>query len=140
MLRTKGRPRGRRATSQFNIRMPDELRAELRSLTGSVADSPGGVAVAGLREWVRMLKHPGIDFRWSPSGRKAHVTGTGLSVWELHRMWLDHRENIRRLRENYPDLRPAQIQAAVAYARAYPREMPEGGWGKRPPFAQEVGV
>lgn len=141
-ITTEGKDRLQRlrATSQFNIRLPAELQAELASLTGRVADSAGAVAIAGLREWVRMLKVPGIDFRWTPSGRKPHVIGTGLSVWELYRLWLDHGGDSAKLRANYPDLKPAQIEGARAYARAYLHEMPSGDFGRRPPFAQEVRV
>lgn len=129
-----------RATSQCNIRLPDDVRADLAALVGPVADSPSGVAVAGLREWVRMLKFPGIDFRWTPAGRRPHVSGTGLTVWELYRMWLDHGQDARRLCKNYPDLDAAQVQAAISYARAYRHEMPEAGFGDRPAFAPEVRV
>lgn len=35
-----------------------------------------------------MQPYPGIDFRWTPAGRAPCVTGTGLTVWEVHAVWL----------------------------------------------------
>lgn len=85
-----------------------------------------------------MAKFPGIDFRGTPTGRAPHVGGTGLSVWEMFAIWRDHKEELPRIRENYPSLTPAQIHAGVGYAKAYIHEMPVRP-GK-PPFAREIKV
>lgn len=134
----KDRLRRLQATAQFNVRPPARLIEELRRLAHQ-GESATSLAVRALEEWVRMERFPGVDFRWSPSGRQPHVTGTGLTVWEIHRVWLDHEESLDAVREHYPHLASIQIQAGVAYAREYQDEMPPG-WGEKPPFAREVRV
>lgn len=98
------------------------------------------MAVQALLEWTRSQEHPGVDFRWTPAGRFPHVTGTGLSVWEFQALWEAHGKHLEALLDNYPHLTRTQVQAALAYAEAYPRERPEDAFGARPPFAREVSV
>jgi uncharacterized protein (DUF433 family) len=68
-------------------------------------------------------RHPGIDFRFVTGGRSAFVTGTGLTVWELFRIWQDHRRDLRKVLKNYPHLKRHQVAAAVSYAAAHPEEV-----------------
>ncbi|MBI2900508.1 MAG: hypothetical protein HYY17_10000 [Planctomycetes bacterium] len=145
-ITTEGKDQLRRlrAALQFNLRLPEALRQEISEFVGKAGDSAGGVAVTAIREWVRMQKFPAIDFRWSPSGRQPFVMGTGLTAWEVYRVWLDHGEDPDKIERNYANLSGpagrARVNAAVAYARAFLKEMPEGAFGKRPPFAREVKV
>ena len=122
-MRTKGR--------QLSLRMPGDVLAELEEYLQRSGLSLSAALTQGMKEWLRVQRHSGIDFRWTPTGRKAHVTGTGLAIWELHNMWLDHGRNVEKLRENYPGLSKTQIAAAVKYAQEYPDEAPSG-WGPRP--------
>lgn len=69
-----------------------------------------------------MNRFPGIDFRWTPTGRRPHITGTGLTVWEMRMIWEDHGGRLAGVRRNYPHLRPSQILAGVAYFKAHPEE------------------
>lgn len=132
------------ATLQFNLRLPEKLQQELSDLVGKAGDTVSAVAITALKEWVRMQKFPAIDFRWSPSGRQPCVSGIGLTVWEAYRIWLDHKEDLDKIEKNYANLGGpqgrARVSAAVAYAKAFINEMPEGGFGRRPPFAREVKV
>lgn len=80
---------------------------------------------------------PGIDFRWTPSGRKAHVTGTGLSAWEIHMIWESHGKNVGKILKNYAHLSAAQVQAGAAYIEAHREEIPSM---ERPAFANVVKV
>ncbi|OHB76616.1 MAG: hypothetical protein A2Z34_03965 [Planctomycetes bacterium RBG_16_59_8] len=68
------------------------------------------------------------------------MTGTGLSVWELYPLWLDHGRDRRKLAKNFPDMKPAQIESAIAYAEAQLHEMPSDDFGKSPPHARRVEV
>lgn len=128
------------ARTQFNVRLPQVLAAELGKIAETRGETSSAVAVRALEEWARMERFPGIDFRWTPAGRHPHLTGTGLTVWELYHMWLSHGEDIGKLRKNFPNLRPSQVRTGVAYARTFLHEMPEGAWGRRPPFASPVRV
>ncbi|MBI2922946.1 MAG: DUF433 domain-containing protein [Planctomycetes bacterium] len=137
--RLSGRRAAAKGTSQFNIRLPDEVRNSLHAWVGRLGESDSAVAVTALREWQSMQEFPGIDFRSGPSGRHPYVTGTGLSVWELRRLWIDHGRSISRLRRNYPHLDPGSIQVALAWADAHPGEVPAQGWGTRPAWVPAAG-
>jgi uncharacterized protein (DUF433 family) len=102
--------------------------------------STSGAAAQLIEEGLRMTRFPGVDFRWTPTGRTPFVTGTGLSVWELHHLWKSFADDAANLVKRYPHLTRAGVGAAIAYARAHLDEMPEGHWGTRPPFAREVKV
>lgn len=128
-----------RAMMQFNIRIPENLLGELGSVSRE-GESPGFTAVRALHEWVRMERFPGIRFRWTASGRKPFVAGTGMSAWEIFHVWRDFGKNADHVAKAYPYLKLDKINVAVAYAEAYIREMPVGEWGEKPPFAREVRV
>ena len=129
-----------RGSVHFNARLPRDVSERLRHYADRRRISASAAAVELLDEALRMEGHPGIDFRGTPLGRQAFVTGTGLSVWELHHVWLDHGSKTKRVLKNYPHLNGAQINAAVTYAKAYVHEEPPGLWGTKPPFARAVRV
>lgn len=85
-----------------------------------------------------MDRHPGIDFRSRPTGRAAFVTGTGLAVSEVYRIWLDHRKSARLVLRNYPHLTRARLHVAIAYAEAYHREIERQVAGLDPSKVAEV--
>jgi len=111
------------ATVQLSARLPRELHRELQSFASEHGISMSTALARLLKESVRMARHPGIDFRPAPVGRLPFVTGTGLAVWELYRIWSDHRSHARKVLKNYPTLTAAQLAAAVRYAEAYPEEI-----------------
>ncbi len=127
-------------TRQFNIRLPHQVRSALTRAAGRRGIPSSAVAIQALTEWTRTQEHPGIDFRWTPTGRLPHVVGTGLSVWEFLHLWKDHGENLESLLRNFPHLTRTQIQAAVTYAKVYAQDRPEDAFGTRPAFAREVKV
>lgn len=126
------------ANTQFNVRLPKLLAKELQDYAEQARTTMSGAAIQFIQEGVRMAKFPGVDFRWTPTGRVPHITGTGLSVWEMFAIWRGHKEDLARIRHNYPTITSAQIQAGVGYARAYIHEMPVRP-GK-PAFAREIKV
>jgi len=71
---------------------------------------------------VRMQRFPGIVFVEGPAGRRAHLAGTGLDVWEVIRLLQDYRA-VEKLRKDFPQLSPMATQVARAYADAYPEEL-----------------
>jgi uncharacterized protein (DUF433 family) len=99
--------------------------------------STSAAAAELLDEALRMQRFPGIDFRWTPSGRCAHITGTGLAAWEVYMIWEDHKGNLKAILRHYPSLRGDQVQAAVSYLQAYPDEMPSL---EPPAYAKRVSV
>jgi len=71
---------------------------------------------------LRTQTYPGIVFVQGPAGRRAHLAGTGLDVWEVIRL-LEEYETPTRLQKHFPRLSRRTIQVAQAYARAYPEEI-----------------
>lgn len=82
----------------------------------------------------------GIEFRDTAAGRRPFVAGTGLTVWELYHVWLDHRRNIHGVLQSLPHLKAAQIYSAVAYATEHPSEEPKGSWGAKPRVPKGVKI
>jgi uncharacterized protein (DUF433 family) len=117
----------------FASRIPERTRTALKQYAVSRRLSESAAASQLLEEGLRMERFPGIDFRWTPSGRKAHVTGTGLSAWEVHLLWEAHGGKVAGVRRHYPHLSAAQVQAGAAYIGAHPEEIPAG---ERPAFAK----
>ncbi len=133
------RARALRSTKQFNVRLPDDVRARLETIGAAWNTSSSAIAVVALREWLRMEAFPGIYFRSTPSGREAHVVGTGLTAWELHHMLESHGGDADALRANFPHLTRAQIDIARRYAEACPEEIP-AGWGDIPEWLRPRGA
>jgi len=87
----------------------------------------------------RPAKHldiKGIDFRDTAAGQLPFVTGTGLSVWELYHVWLDHDRNIHSVLQSLPRIKASHVYSAVAYAAEHPKDEPKGFWGVRPKGAK----
>lgn len=128
-------PRG--ASVFFSARIPRRTKEALEAYAGARDASTSSVAARLLEEGLRMERFPGIDFRWAPSGRRACVTGTGLTAWEMHLIWESHGRNVDRVIQDYPHLKAAQVQVGSAYIEAYPEEKPSP---ECPPFLQKVRV
>jgi uncharacterized protein (DUF433 family) len=121
----------------FGARIPKKTKRELERYADEKKLSASAAAIQFLEEGLRMERFPGIDFRWTPSGRKAHVTGTGLTAWEMHLIWKSHGKSVEKVLKNYPHLTASQVQAGAAYIEAYPDEIPAM---ERPAFAKVVKV
>ena len=104
------------------MRLPEDVLRELKRYAEGHRRTPGAVISMALKEWVDMQRFPGIDYRWTPSGREPFVTGTGLSVREMWLIWKGFKKSWPRIRYYYPDFKRAQVDAAVAYGKAYPEE------------------
>jgi len=124
-------------TAYFGARIPKKTRLSLERYADKKGLSASAAAAQLLEEGLQMEVFPGIDFRWTPSGRKAHVTGTGLSAWEIHMIWESHGKNVGKILKNYAHLSAAQVQAGAAYIEAHREEIPSM---ERPAFANVVKV
>lgn len=126
-----------RRTSYFAARLPVETREGLERYARLHRLSASAAAAHLLEEALRTARFPGIDFRWEPSGRRAHVTGTGLAAWEMHMVWKAHGRDAARVLAAYPHLTASQVLAGASYIEAYPEE---DSPTQAPPFAQAVNV
>ena len=124
---------------QFNIRLPGTLIEKLGRMAGP-GEGAASLGARAIEEWIRMMEMPGIDFRVTPSGREPHITGTGLSIWELFLVWKDHGEDTAKVLKNYPHLTSRQVEAAVRYAGAFGDEMPQGFPGAVPTGVKHVKI
>lgn len=129
-----------RKTVHFNARLPEDVSEELRRFAERRRISTSAAASQLLDEALRMERFPGISFRWTAIGRQPVVTGTGMMVWELYHVWLDHRRSAEIVLKNYPQVRASQVRAAAAYAKEYPKEEPPQFWGKKPPGVPAITV
>lgn len=75
-----------------------------------------------VEESVRMREFPGIVFRDGPAGRRAHVVGTGMDVWQI----------VEGYRANGADAEATlstgkisehDLRLALAYCEAHPEEI-----------------
>lgn len=71
---------------------------------------------------VRMQRFPGTIFVEGPAGRRAHLAGTGLDVWEVVELLREY-GSVTALCQQFPRLSPMAVQIAQAYAEAYPEEI-----------------
>lgn len=110
-------------TVHLSARIPARLARDLDQVAASLRVSRSQAAIRILEEGVRMARCPGIDFRSRATGRSAFVTGTGLGVWEIDMLWVDHGRDRKRLLRNYPHLTAAQLEAGLRYAEAYSEEI-----------------
>jgi uncharacterized protein (DUF433 family) len=133
----KRAPRPRK-TVHFNARLPQDVSEELRRFAERRRISTSAAASQLLDEALRMDRFPGVSFRWTAIGRQPFVTGTGMMVWELHHVWLDHKRNTKSVLRGYPHLKASQVAAAVAYANEFAKEEPSNLWGKQPPGVPEI--
>ncbi|HVR84993.1 MAG TPA: hypothetical protein VMU54_11825 [Planctomycetota bacterium] len=134
------RVRSPRKTVHFNARLPQNVSEELRRFAERRRISTSAAAAQLLDEALRMEKFPGVSFRFTASGRQPFVTGTGMMVWELYHVWLDHKRDVRHVLKSYSHLKASQVNVAVAYAKEFPREEPPGFWGQKPSGATEIRV
>ena len=105
-----------------SLRFQEKQFARLRRLARRLGRSPSETGALLVEEALRRSEFASIDFRDSPVGRQAYVTGTGLAVWEVvlvaRAYALDAVQTAGHLAWPVP-----RVQAALNYAAAYPDEV-----------------
>jgi uncharacterized protein (DUF433 family) len=104
------------------VRLEPSLLGALRERARRLGRPLSAVIRDLLDEALRIQRHPGIIFVEGPAGRRAHLAGTGLDVWEVIEL-LSEYGSAEALREHFPRLSAIAIHVAEAYARAYPEEI-----------------
>jgi len=105
------------------IRLSAEVRDAIKEIMRRTGRDFSSVAHQMLEEAIRMRRIPGIYFTDTPTGRYAHLGGTGLGVWEIVRVYRQEGNDLEALRSYYDWLTEQQLRAALAYAEAYPDEV-----------------
>lgn len=72
-----------------------------------------------------MARVPGIVYVDGAVGRRAHVAGTGLDVFEVIKEYLACDRDRKALREAFHWLKPKQLQAALNFYATFPAEIDE---------------
>lgn len=134
----KDRLRHLKAAVHFNVRLPGVLATEVSDYARRSGFTPSAAAIQFIQEGVRRERFPGIDFRSTAMGRQPHLTGTGLTAWEVYRIFLDHGRSEEKARRNFGHLTIERIRMGVAYAQEYLNEMPPTP--PPPPFVKVVKV
>lgn len=85
---------------------------------------PGSPTATQLRREVeRQRRVPGIVFASGPTGRRARIAGTGIEVFEVIGSYRALGNDREKLARRYDWLASEQLDAALAYAAAYPAEI-----------------
>src|SRR5579859_5934939 len=101
-----------------SVRLNKTIMSPIRAKARASGKPVSRVIKEMLESVLRMQRFPGIVFVEGPSGRRAHLAGTGLDVWEVVRL-LQEYQTAAKLRENFPRLSSIAIQIAHAYAKSY---------------------
>ena len=125
-MATKGQPFTVRLRLEVEGRLEEEARRARRPKTAmleTLAD-----------EGLRMRRFPGIAFMGPDHDRRAYLSGTGLEVWEIVRLYRDYggdyadskdsKDSKKSLVEAHP-IAERQLEVVLAYYREYPEEI---GW------------
>jgi uncharacterized protein (DUF433 family) len=83
------------------------------------------MATETLSEAEKMRRVPGIGFMDGALGRRAHMAGSGIDVWEVIKTYRNLDWDYASLVEYYDWLTPAQVHAALDYYYAFPEEIDE---------------
>src|SRR5437667_344877 len=73
----------------------------------------------------KMRRVPGITYMDGAAGRRAHVDGTGLDVWEIIRDYPAAGKDIARMLEGLDWVTPEQARTALRFYELFPDEIDE---------------
>ena len=113
------------ATVQKSLRLPKEMAKPIEEMARAAGRDFSSMVNELVSEAVKMRRCPGIIFVDGPSGRRAHLAGTGLAVWEIIALYHSVNQNEKRLQKACHWLTTAQVRAALGYYHAYPQEIDE---------------
>ncbi len=113
------------ATIQKSLRIPKEMAKPIEEMAKACGRDFSSMVNELVSEAVKMRRCPGIIFVDGPSGRRAHITGTGLDVWEVIAVYKSLNQDDTRLQKSYHWLKTTQLRSALGYYTAYPQEIDE---------------
>ncbi len=107
----------------MQVELPDELVAEATTVAERSGRSAEALIAETLSESLKMRRIPGIVFADGATGRRARIAGTGVEVFEVIDAYELFGRDVQRLSRDLPELRPEQIEAAIAFYEAYPEDI-----------------
>jgi hypothetical protein len=105
-----------------SMRLRDDQMERLRRLARRLGRTPSETSALLLEESLREAEFASIEFRDSPAGRQAYVTGSGLAVWEVVMVARSYNGDVARTAAHLVWL-PVKVRAALNYAEAFPEEI-----------------
>jgi len=108
-------------TSIMTLRVPVGVRRSLERLASQLGYKPAHLGARLVEEGLRRRNFPQIDLRDTAAGRVAYLKGTRLPVY-----WIVERVRKGAIAETIArdsDLSAGQVNAALAYAEAFPSEI-----------------
>jgi len=111
------------ASVQKSMRIPKEMVEGIQGIAQQSGKDFSTVTKELLEEAIKMHRCPGIVFSEGVSGRRARIAGTGIEAWEVIANYKSVGEDVSRLRATLHWLSELQLRAALAYYRAYPKEI-----------------
>jgi len=122
----------------ISLRLDPSVLREVQALAKHLQRPASTLIQTLINEGIRQRKCPGVSFTEGPAGRRATVAGSGVDVWEVIRVFRTCGEDRAALARALPHLSRPQLDAALRYARCYPKEIAE--WIARAEAAEaEVG-
>lgn len=106
----------------ISMRLPTESGRRLKRMASRHGWSPSDASARLVEEGLRRAEFAFIDFRDSSAGRQAYVQGSTLAVWEVMLLAGSYKNDTSLVAKHlrWPEVR---VQAAVEYAKAFPREI-----------------
>jgi uncharacterized protein (DUF433 family) len=108
----------------LSLRLPDRTVERLGTRARRRHMAPRTLAQRYVEEGLRMDEHPLVRFVDGPAGRRAHLLGTGLDVWEVVSV-VRHNGGDAAAAADYLEIPLGLVQAAVGYYGAYSEEVDE---------------
>lgn len=106
----------------ISVRLREPVQEAIRTLARQARRPAAQVINDLLEEAVRSRRFPGVVFVEGPAGRRAHLAGTGLDVWEVVELVNEYGTPEAVIR-SFPRLTTAAIRTALAYAQQYSDEI-----------------
>lgn len=111
-----------RSGQPISLRLRQSVEEAVRRLSRQGRRPAAQVINDLLDEALRSRRFPGVVFVDGPAGRRAHLAGTGLDVWEIVELVREYGSPEAVMR-GFPRLTRAAIRTAAAYAEEYPEEI-----------------
>jgi uncharacterized protein (DUF433 family) len=108
-------------SSIMTLRLPAGVRRGVERLAAQLGHKPAQIGARLIDEGLRRRDFPQVDLRETAAGRVAYVLGTRLAIY-----WVVQRIRAGMSAEEFAaqyDLLPGRVNAALAYAEAFPEEI-----------------
>jgi len=106
----------------LSLRLRQPVEEAIRRLARQVRRPVAQVINDLLDEALRSRRFPGVVFVEGPAGRRAHLAGTGLDLWEIVELVREYGTPEAVMRD-FPRLTRAAVLTATAYAEEYHEEV-----------------